>query len=107
MEREMLSYEDQLRERITQLRVEKNVSEHKMSLELGKSGAYVRSITSGIALPSVKELMNIIRYFDLTPVEFFRDFEQPESPQSRLCDRIRKLSPEDQEKVNLFLDWIE
>ena len=31
-------YEKLLRDRITQLRVKKNVSEHRMSLDLGKSG---------------------------------------------------------------------
>ena len=53
-------YEKLLRDRITQLRVKKNVSEHRMSLDLGKSGSYIRGITSGTALPSVKELFNII-----------------------------------------------
>ena len=45
-------YEDFLRSRITELRLQKNVSEHKMSLDLDKSGSYIRGITSGIALPS-------------------------------------------------------
>lgn len=40
-------YEDFIRNRITQLRMEKNVSEHRMSLELGRSGAYIRSISNG------------------------------------------------------------
>ena len=44
-------YEKLLRDRITQLRVKKNVSEHRMSLDLGKSGSYIRGITSGTALP--------------------------------------------------------
>ena len=36
-----------VRERITDLRTQKDVSEHRMSLELGKSGSYIRGITSG------------------------------------------------------------
>ena len=44
---EVLQYEQYLRERITELRGQKNVSEHRLSLELGKSGSYIRSITSG------------------------------------------------------------
>ena len=39
-------YEAFVRERITELRERKGVSEHRMSLELGKSGSYIRSITS-------------------------------------------------------------
>lgn len=63
-------YETFLRSRITELRVRKDVSEHRMSLDLGKSGSYIRSITNGMSLPSLRELFNIISYFDLTPTEF-------------------------------------
>ena len=55
---EQAKYIALLRERITQLRVQKNVSEHRMSLDLGKSGSYIRSITSGSALPYVSERDN-------------------------------------------------
>ncbi len=48
--------EDFVRRRITELRLSKNISEHKMSLDLDKSGSYIRGITSGAALPSLKEL---------------------------------------------------
>ena len=50
-------YEDFIRSRITELRMKKGVSEHKMSLDLDKSGSYIRGITSGTALPSLKELL--------------------------------------------------
>ena len=55
-----VQYEAQIRARITQLRLAKNVSEHRMSLDLDKSGSYIRGITSGVALPSLKELLRII-----------------------------------------------
>ncbi len=60
-----------IRERITQLRIARNVSEYQMSAELGKSASYVQAITSGRSLPSVEQLFNIIDYFGLTPAEFF------------------------------------
>lgn len=44
-------YEAFVRNRITELREQKGVSEHRMSLELGKSGSYIRSITNGISMP--------------------------------------------------------
>lgn len=59
---ECIRCEAYVRERITELRMRKNVSEHRMSLELGKSGSYIRGITSGTALPSLRELFNIIAY---------------------------------------------
>ncbi len=64
-------YEAYLRERITELRSRKGISEHRMSLELGKSGSYIRSITSGATMPSMKELFNIMAYFEISPSEFF------------------------------------
>ena len=36
-----------IRDRITKLRMQKNVSEYKMSLDMGHSAGYIRSITSG------------------------------------------------------------
>ena len=58
-------------ERISALRIAKNVSEYQMSAELGKSAGYVQAITSGRSQPSVKQLFNIIDYFEMTPAEFF------------------------------------
>ena len=55
-----MPYEDFIRTRITELRIAKDVSEHRMSLDLGKSGSYIRGVTSGAALPSLRELFNII-----------------------------------------------
>lgn len=63
-------YEKYVRDRITELRVKREISEHRMSLDLGKSGSYIRGITNGSSLPSLRELFNIIEYFDLTPSDF-------------------------------------
>lgn len=63
--------EDFIRERITQLRIRKDVSEYQMSYELGHSRGYVYNISSGKALPPMKEFLAICDYFDITPSEFF------------------------------------
>ena len=96
-----------IRERITELRLEKDVSEHKMSLDLDKSGAYIRDITCEGSSPSVNALADIINYFDMTPSEFFAPLEDRGTPYRNLCDRLRKLSAEDLGKVDLFVSWIE
>ena len=95
-----------VRSRITELRVEKDVSEHKMSLDLDKSGSYIRGITSGASMPSVKELFNISEYFDMSPVEFFAPLSEESAPYSIICERLRSLDDADLEKVKTFLDWI-
>lgn len=101
-----MKYEEFIRSRITELRIRKDVSEHKMSLDLDKSGSYIRGITNGAALPSLKELFNIIAYFEMTPAEFFAPTEDRNTPYHRLCERLRALTDEDIEKVNTFVDWI-
>jgi len=99
-------YIEFVRTRITELRVKKDVSEHKMSLDLDKSGSYIRGITSGASMPSVKELFNIIAYFDMTPVDFFAPLGTEDAPYSNICERLHSLDNTDLEKVSTFLDWI-
>jgi transcriptional regulator with XRE-family HTH domain len=77
-----------------------------MSLDLDKSGSYIRSITSGMAMPSVRELFNIIRYFEITPAEFFSPLERDDTACATLCNRIRMLNEDEMKKVNIFLDII-
>ena len=60
-----------VRERITQLRVQKGVSEYKMSNDLGHSQGYINNISSGKALQSMTEFFAICDYFEITPIEFF------------------------------------
>ena len=100
-------YDNFIRNRITELRIAKNVSEHKMSLDLDKSGSYIRGITSGAALPSLKELFNIILYFNMTPTEFFAPIDDANTPYHKLCEKLRTMNEEDIEKVSIFIGWIE
>lgn len=84
-----------VRERITQLRLEKGISEYKMSYDLGHSRSYIYNISSGRVLPPMTEFFQICDYFEITPSQFF-DVSQENSP---LLDTtiaaLRKLSDED------------
>lgn len=60
-----------VRDRITQLRLQKGISEYKMSYDLGHSRGYINNISSGKTLPSMTEFFAICDYFGITPVEFF------------------------------------
>ena len=60
-----------IRNRITELRLKKGVSEYQMSYDLGHSRGYVYNISSGKALPPLKEFFAICDYFGITPMEFF------------------------------------
>ena len=67
-----------IRERITELRIKKGVSEYKMSTDLGHSKSYIQSITSGRSLPSLSEFLYICDYLSVTPKDFFdQDITEP------------------------------
>ena len=103
---ETSQYEEFIRTRITELRIRKNIAEYRMSLDLDKSGSYIRGITSGMAMPSVRELFNIISYFEMTPAEFFAPLERDDTTYAKLCNRLRLLDEKELDKVNIFLDII-
>ena len=63
--------DDFIRERITELRIRKGVSEYQMSYDLGHSRGYIYNISSGKSLPPMNEFLSICDYFEITPAEFF------------------------------------
>lgn len=69
----MSQYERFVRDRITQLRLKKGMSEYQLSYDLGHSRSYIYNITSGKSLPPLSEFFSICEYFDITPSEFFDD----------------------------------
>ena len=84
-----------VRNRITQLRISKGVSEYQMSYDLGHSRGYVYNISSGKALPPLKEFLAICDYFELTPQQFFDESTQhPELIQKALSG-MNQLSEDD------------
>ena len=67
-----------IRNKITELRIKKNVSEHRMSLDLGHSRSYIHGIVTGKSLPSMTEFLYICEYLEVTPKYFFdTDGENP------------------------------
>lgn len=93
-----------IRNRLTQLRVLKNISERKMSLDLGHSASYIRSISSGRAMPSMSEFLYICEYLGVTPMEFFDDGQNASTLRQRAIDYIRTMPDSD---VELFLKLFE
>lgn len=88
-------YEDWVKERITQLRLKKGVSEYQMSYDLGHSRGYVYNISSGKALPPLKEFFAICDYFEITPQQFFDDTtDNPELIQKAI-EGMKQLSEDD------------
>lgn len=92
-----------LRERITSLRLEKNISEYRLSLEIGKCKTYIQTISSGKSLPSFEAFFDLCEYFEMTPEEFFTKSAATEQ-QRRIQHKMSGLSREDLNLVELLLD---
>lgn len=88
-----------IRERITDLRIEKHVSEYLMSYDLGHSRGYVNNISSGKSLPSMKEFLSICEYFGITPEDFFRQEQRYPVTIQEIVRCLESLSKEELEMV--------
>lgn len=87
--------EDFVRNRITQLRLNKGLSEYQLSYSLGHSRGYIYNISSGKSLPSMSEFFAICDFFNITPAEFFNtEYNHPELFAKALED-IQDLSNDD------------
>ena len=93
-----------IRDRISVLRIKKNVSEYRMSTELGHSKSYMQSISSGRAAPSLNEFLYICEYLGVTPREFFDDeIKEPQLVQ-KLYDLTKNMSEAD---LNILINTAE
>jgi len=81
--------EEFVRERITQLRLRKGVSEYQMSYDLGHSRGYVYNISSG------KEFFAICEYFNITPKQFFDDDTQSPELIQKALSGMKELNDDD------------
>lgn len=84
-----------IRQRITQLRIQKNFSEYKMSMDLDHGKGYIQSITSGRALPSMSEFLTICDCFGITPLEFFDTNENEIIMLKELDKEVSKMNKDD------------
>lgn len=88
-------YDTFVRDRITRLRLQKGVSEYKMSYDLGHSRGYINNISSGKALPSMAEFFAICEYFDITPIEFFDQNVSDPALYHQAVHGLRQLNADD------------
>lgn len=84
-----------IRDRISVLRTKKNVSEYRMSTDLGHSKSYMQSISSGRSMPSLGEFIYICEYLGVTPKDFFdEEIKEPQLVQ-KLYDLTKDMSEAD------------
>ena len=80
-----------VQQRITELRIKRNISEYQLSYDIGHSKNYVHNIVTGYSQPSVKELLYLIEVLGVSPRDFFDEQEEFRNPllSKRIMDGIR------------------
>ncbi|MDR0287445.1 MAG: helix-turn-helix domain-containing protein [Clostridiales bacterium] len=91
-----MDYEKFISERISRLRVQKNVSARDMSLTIGQSENYINTIENKRNLPSMTVFFYICEYFDITPRDFF---DEEKSNPKLLNDYIAVLKQLKEDEV--------
>ena len=84
-----------IRDRITQLRLQKGVSEYQMSYDLGHSHSYIYNISSGKSLSPMAEFLQICDYFGISPSQFFDDSSENPALLQTATEELRKLNDAD------------
>ena len=96
MKKEKITNPKFVQDRITELRLARDISEYKLS--------YIQSISSGKSLPSITSLYKICDYFEITLREFFDAGSAPDSKLVHdLILEIRRLPAEEQYFLYYFL----
>lgn len=92
-----------VRDRITQLRLQKGVSEYQMSYDLGHSRSYIYNISSGKSLPHLAEFLQICEYFGIALSQFFDDSCSTPILFQTAVDEIKQL---DEKDLSLIIEII-
>lgn len=85
-------------DRITQLRMEHDLSESKMAYDLGHGRSYINNITRGTNLLSMSSFLELCEYFNVTPAEFF--MPALEKMGEKNIHRYLKLNDKHRKEVN-------
>ena len=97
-------FEELFAQRLTQLRLEKNVSARDMNLSLGQSEAYINRIENKKMLPSMAVFFCICEYFDITPAEFFNFEEKPSAEVIASMKKLNDMEPQKREHILAVID---
>ncbi|MDE7333812.1 MAG: helix-turn-helix domain-containing protein [Lachnospiraceae bacterium] len=100
-----------VRDRITELRMQADISEYQLSLELGHSKSYIQSISSGRTSPSMTAFFEICSYFNISPLEFFDSDLKSPNQIHQIVNKLKLLSNDDlefiDEALKRYLDKIQ
>ena len=97
MEREEFS------KRLTDLRIQKNVSARDMSLALGQNAGYINNIESGKSMPSLTGIFYICDYLGITPSEFFDMEVQNPTKLNEIIENLKRLDDRQLDTIAMLI----
>lgn len=96
-------FDEQFRNRLTELRQAKDVSARDMSLSLGQSESYINRIENGKMFPSMDMFFCICEYFNISPYEFFNEKPSLAVELTAIIDDLRLLDPLKREHIAVVI----
>ncbi|MBD5466564.1 MAG: helix-turn-helix transcriptional regulator [Lachnospiraceae bacterium] len=97
------TYRKEFCNRLTRLRMEKDVSARDMSLSLGLSESYINKIENEKTLPSMSTFFDICDYFHITPMEFFNMQEPFPFDIAAAVSEMNRMSKEQISRLIAFM----
>ncbi|MBP3344716.1 MAG: helix-turn-helix transcriptional regulator [Clostridia bacterium] len=88
-----------IRKRVATLRLSKNLSARKLSIELGQGPNYITHIENGQSNVSIESLENICDYFEISLADFFDGKTEYPLQYRKIIDELNKLDSIEIEKV--------
>ena len=90
---------DFISNRFVKIRLAKNISARKLSIELGQSSQYINQIESGRKMPSLEMLLTFCDYFNISVAEFFDEEQTYPIQYKELLKYLNKLNTEELDEV--------
>lgn len=100
-------YEEFFRNRVAQLRMNKNISARDMSLSLGQSASFINKIENGMNFPSMQNFFYLCEFLGVTPLEFF-DEKISDPPQLKeVIKNLKNLNNEQLLHVAAIVEYLQ
>jgi transcriptional regulator with XRE-family HTH domain len=100
----VLFTDKQFQERLSELRLQRDVSAREMSQSIGQSDNYICNIENRHNLPSMSVFFYICDYLKVTPQEFF-DLESHDPTRlTEITEKLKRLTPDQLALISKLID---
>lgn len=87
------------------LRIKNNMRVEEIAEKCGKANGYIRTLESGVRLPSSKLLVKLCVCLKTTPNYLLGYHKEIHEEYEEILNRINQLTPEERKILNLLLDF--